>query len=114
MCTQSQPLWSAVGLYGISAFAYVFGFIAENAKLLCGGLAAAVAGVAAHVGAIGVRWVVGGVTPFISISESIALGTLMSVAAFLILHSPSRRVRPLGVFVLPVVFVLIGWADTLR
>ena len=114
MNVEQVLFWCAVGLYGLGAFAYVFGFLAENAKLLGAGLGAAVVGFAAHVGAIGVRWVVGGVTPFISISESIALGTLMSMAAFLILQASTRRVRPLGVFVLPVVFVLIGWAGTLR
>ncbi len=114
MNAEQVLFWGAVALYGVSAFAYVFGFIGENAKLLGAGLATAVPGFAAHLGAIAVRWVVGGVTPFISISESLALGTLMSMAAFLALQASTRRFRPLGVFVLPVVFTLIGWAGTLR
>jgi cytochrome c-type biogenesis protein CcsB len=114
MNVEQVLFWCAVGLYGVSAFAYVFGFIAEHGKLLAGGLAAAGAGFAAHVTSIGVRWVVGGVNPFITIAESIALGTVMSMAVFLVVQATTAKVRPLGVFVAPVVFVLLGWAGTLR
>ena len=114
MSVEQVLFWSAVGLYGLGACAYVFGFIAENGKLLVAGLAAAALGFLPHVGSIGIRWAVGGVTPFISIAESITLGTLMAMALFLAVQATTRAVRPLGVFVLPVVFVLIGWAGTLR
>ncbi len=114
MNVEQVLFWCAVGFYGLSAFAYVFGFIAENEKLLSGGLATAVLGFAAHLTSIALRWVTSSVTPFITISESLALGTLMAMALFLILQASNRKVRPLGVFVLPVVFVLIGWAGTLR
>jgi cytochrome c-type biogenesis protein CcsB len=114
MNVEQVLFWCAVGLYGASAFAYVFGFIAENGKLLAAGLATAGAGFAAHLTSIGFRWVVGGVNPFITISESIALGTLMSMAIFLVVQATTAKVRPLGVFVAPVVFVLLGWAGTLR
>jgi cytochrome c-type biogenesis protein CcsB len=114
MNVEQVLFWCAVGAYGLGAFAYVFGFIAENAKLLLAGLALAVLGFVPHVVSIGIRWAAGGVTPFITIAESITLGTLMAVAIFLVLQAANRQVRPLGVFVLPVVFVLIGWAGTLR
>lgn len=106
--------WSAVGFYGLGAFAYVFGFIGENDKLLLGGLASAVLGFAAETASIGVRWVTGGVSPFFSTAESITLGTFMAVALFLGVQAFTRKVRPLGAFVLPVAFVLLGWAGTLR
>jgi cytochrome c-type biogenesis protein CcsB len=114
MNVEQVLFWMAVGIYGVSAFAYVFGFMAENEKLLTGGLVAAVAGFAAEVGSIGLRWAQSSSNPFISTAESIALGTLMSMAVFLAVQASTRKVRPLGVFVLPVVFALIGWAGTLR
>jgi cytochrome c-type biogenesis protein CcsB len=114
MNVEQVLFWCAVGFYGLAAFAYVFGFIAENGKLLTGGLAAAVAGFATHTASIGVRWVAGGVSPFFSTAESLTLGTFMATALFLGLQASTRKVRPLGAFVLPVVFVLIGWAGTLR
>ncbi len=114
MNVEQVLFWCAVGLYGVSASAYVFGFIAENEKLLLGGLAAAALGFAAHLVSIGARWAASTTNPFISISESLALGTFMSMAIFLLVQATSRKVRPLGVFVLPVVFILLGWAGTLR
>jgi cytochrome c-type biogenesis protein CcsB len=114
MNVEQVLFWCAVGCYGLGAFAYVFGFIAEQEKLLTGGLAAAVLGFAAQTASIGVRWAVGGVSPFFSTSESLTLGTFMAVALFLGVQAFTRTVRPLGAFVLPVVFVLIGWAGTLR
>lgn len=114
MNVEQLLFWCAIGLYGVSAFAYVFGFIAENGKLLAAGLGAAALGFVAHLSSIAVRWVAGGVSPFFSISESLALGTFMAVALFLVVQASTPRVRPLGAFVLPVVFVLIGWAGTLR
>ena len=114
MNVEQVLFWCAVGLYGLSAFAYFFGFIGENGKMLLGGLVAAGLGFVPHLASIGIRWAVGGVTPFISIAESITLGTLMAMALFLVLQASTRQVRPLGAFVLPVVFVLIGWAGTLR
>jgi cytochrome c-type biogenesis protein CcsB len=114
MNVEQVLFWCAVGFYGLSAFAYVFGFIAENGKLLTGGLAATVVGFASHTTSIGVRWATGGVSPFFSTAESITLGTFMAAALFLIVQASTPKVRPLGAFVLPVVFVLIGWAGTLR
>lgn len=106
--------WTAVGCYGVSAFAYVFGFMAESGKLLALGLGSAAVGFVPHLVSIGIRWSEGGVSPFITTAESITLGTLMSVATYLVVQAATRKVRPLGAIVLPVVFMLIGWAGTLR
>ncbi len=114
MNVEQVLFWCAVGLYGVSAFAYVFGFIAEKEKLVGAGLATAVLGFAAHTASIALRWISSAVTPFITTSESLALGTFMAMALYLALQASTRKVRPLGVFVLPVVFVLLGWAGTLR
>jgi cytochrome c-type biogenesis protein CcsB len=114
MNVEQVLFWCAIGAYGLSAFAYVFGFIAQHGRLLQGGLATAGLGFAAQLGSIGLRWSASTSNPFISTSESLALGTLMSMAAFLLVQASTRKVRALGVFVLPVVFVLIGWAGTLR
>lgn len=113
MGTEQTLFWLAVGLYGLAAFAYIFGFIARGEKLFLAGLVAAVAGFVPHTVSIGVRWSVG-TTPFISIAESLSLGTWCSVLFFLVVQAATRKVRPLGVLVMPVAFVLIGWAGTLR
>jgi len=114
MTTEQVLFWCAVGFYGLSAFAYIMGFIARGEKLFLGGLVAAVAGWLPHVASIGVRWRIQGVNPFITISESISLGMAVSVLLFLLVQLSRARVRPLGVLVMPVAFVMMGWAGTLR
>jgi len=113
MKTETLLFWTAVGLYGLSAFAYILGFIARGEKLLLGGLVAAGLGFLPHVASIAVRWA-GGSTPFISISESISLGMGVSVLLYLLVQIFNGKVRPLGVLVMPVAFVMMGWAATLR
>ena len=106
-------LWIAVGLYGVSSFSYIFGLISRSEKLYLLGLWTALAGFVPHVAVIALRWSATGISPFISISESIMLGVLMAVLLFLLFQFLGRKVPPLGVLVMPVAFVLMGWAGTL-
>lgn len=105
--------WIAVGLYGVSTFSYIFGLIAKQDKLFTAGLFSAVAGFIPHVTVIGMRWSATGISPFTSISESLTLGVFMTMLLFLIFQFSMKKVRPLGVLVMPVAFVLMGWAGTL-
>lgn len=105
--------WIAVGLYGLSACGYIFGMIAKNDKLFGAGLYSALAGFVPHVFVIGLRWTETGISPFITISESITFGFFCAVLIFLIFEFTNRRVRPLGVLIMPITFVLMAWAGTL-
>ena len=105
--------WTAVSLYGVSTFSYIFGVIAKQDKLFTIGLYSALAGFIPHVITISLRWAATGITPFIDISESLTLGSFMAVLIFLVFQFTSKKVRPLGALVIPVVFVLMGWAGTL-
>lgn len=113
MNVEQVLFWSAVVLYGLSAVGYVFGFIAKAEKLLAGGLVAAGVGFVPHTVSIAVRWA-SGANPFISIAESLTLGVWVTLLLFLLVQLFTRQVRLLGVLVLPVAFVLMGWAGTLR
>lgn len=105
--------WAAVTLYGVSTFSYIFGLIAKQEKLFTIGLFSALAGFVPHVIVIAIRWTATGISPFISTSESLILGMFMTVLLFLIVQFSTKKVRPLGVLVMPVAFVLMGWAGTL-
>src|SRR5512138_281087 len=105
--------WIAVGFYGLSTFSYIFGMIAKQDKLFTAGLFSALAGFIPHVIVIGMRWSATGISPFISTSESLTLGVFMAVLLFIVLQLSAKKVRPLGVLVMPVAFVLLGWAGTL-
>lgn len=113
MNTDITFFWVAVGLYGLSTFSYIFGLIARQDKLFTIGLFSAMAGFVPHVVFIGLRWAATGISPFISISESLTLGVFMTVLLFLVFQFTTRKIQPLGVLVMPVAFVLMGWAGTL-
>ncbi|BDG06856.1 cytochrome c biogenesis protein CcsA [Anaeromyxobacter oryzae] len=114
MRTEQVLFWTAVAFYGLSAFSYIMGFIAKSERLFVVGLVGAAVGFLPHTASIGVRWVQGGTSPFITIAESITLGVWVSVLLYVIVELSAKRVRALGVLVVPVAFVLIGWAGTLR
>lgn len=105
--------WTAVAFYGISAFSHIFGLIARQEKCFTAGLYSALAGFIPHTVAIGLRWSETGISPFISISESISLGIFMSVLIYLLYQFIARKVRPVGVLIMPIAFVMLGWAGTL-
>lgn len=113
MKTEYLFFWLAVALYGVSTFSYLFGLIAKYEKLFIVGLYSALAGFIPHTLTIAVRWMAGGIEPFITISESITFGIFTTVLIFLVFQFSIKKVRPLGVLVMPVSFVLMGWAGTL-
>lgn len=113
MKTEFLFLWLAVGLYGLSAFSYVFGLISKKEKLFTIGTIFACAGVLPHVSTVALRWIEAGSPPFIDIAESITSGVLVGMIIFLIVQFSIKRVRAIGVLAMPVTFVLLGWAGTL-
>lgn len=113
MNMESGFFWLAVGFYGLSAFSYIFGLIAGKERLFYAGLVFGCIGLVGNTVAVALRWIEGGVLPFIDISESIATGVLVAMIIFLILQLSSKRTQALGVLVMPVLFILLGWAGTL-
>ncbi len=105
--------WIAVALYGISAFSYIFGLISRHDKFFSLGLYTALAGFIPHLIMIALRWSSTGISPFIKISESITFGFWCTILIFLIFEFSNKKIRPLGVLIMPVTFVLMGWAGTL-
>lgn len=105
--------WLAVVLYGLSSFSYIFGLIAKKEKLFAIGLVLSAVGLICNLVAVTMRWIAGGILPFIEISESIASGVLVAMIIFLVLQLSSKRTKALGVLVMPVLFILLGWAGTL-
>ena len=113
MSTEHLFFWIAVGMYGVSACSYIFGLMSKNDKIFSFGLYSAVIGFVPHVLVIAMRWMATGISPFITISESITFGMFSTVLIFLIFEFTNKKVRPLGVLVMPIAFVLLGWAGTL-
>lgn len=113
MKTEFVLLWIAVAMYGISAFGYIFGLMSKHEKFFLVGLYSSLAGFIPHVLVIALRWIETGITPFFTIAESLTFGVFCAVLIFLILEFSNKNVRPLGVLIMPVAFVLMGWAGSL-
>lgn len=105
--------WTAVVFYGIAAFCYIFGLLARKEALFNCALSFVLIGFCGNLGAVALRWIAGGVPPFITISESLASGVLISVFVFLISQFAARNLEAAGVLVMPISFVLLGWSGTL-
>ncbi len=105
--------WIAVGCYGVSAFSYIIGLMARKEALLNLGMALSAIGLICHTATVAIRWIAGGVLPFIEISESLSSGVLIAVFIFLIIQFSSGRLKATGVLVMPVCFILLGWAGSL-
>ena len=105
--------WLAVVFYGLSAFSYIFGLISRKEKLFSAGMILGFIGLAGNIMAVALRWIKGGILPFIDISESITSSVLVAMVIFLIVQVSAKRIRAIGVLVMPVAFILLGWAGTL-
>jgi cytochrome c-type biogenesis protein CcsB len=105
--------WIAVSCYGVSAFSYIIGLMARKEALFNLGMALSAVGLICHVTTVALRWITGGVLPFIEISESLTSGVLIAVLIFLIIQFSSKKLKAVGVLVMPVCFILLGWAGTL-
>lgn len=105
--------WTAVSCYGIAAFCYIFGLLARKEALFNCALSFVVVGFCGNIGAVSLRWVAGGVPPFIAISESLASGVMIATFVFLASQGAARKLESAGVLVMPVCFVLLGWAGTM-
>jgi cytochrome c-type biogenesis protein CcsB len=105
--------WTAVTCYGIAAFCYIFGLLARKEALFNCALSFVVVGFCGNLSAVALRWIAGGVPPFIAISESLASGVLISVFVFLTSQFVARNLEAAGVLVMPICFVLLGWSGTL-
>jgi len=105
--------WTAVACYGVSAFSYNIGLMARKEALFNLGLALSAIGLICNVTTVAIRWITGGELPFTGIAESIASGVLIAVLIFLVIQLSSKKLKAAGVLVMPVCFVLMGWAGTL-
>jgi len=105
--------WTAVICYGVAAFCYLFGLLARKEALFNCALSFVVVGFCGNTAAVILRWIAGGVPPFIAVSESLSSGVMIATLVFLISQFAARKLEAAGVFVMPVCFVLLGWAGTL-
>ncbi|MDA8186776.1 MAG: c-type cytochrome biogenesis protein CcsB [Dehalococcoidales bacterium] len=100
--------WIATALYAVSSVLYTAGFVFgwRKGPDLATWLAAV--GLLPHLAGIVVRWIAVGHGPYLNFYEVTISDTLVAVTIFVFLAWRYPRVRPAGIVVLPLSFLLIG------
>jgi len=110
MVTQSIMFWAAATAYALASVLF-FAWMAFRRDTIQGaGLVVAVIGLVPHAASLGLRWAEVGHGPFSTRYEVLSANSFLAVSVFLILAFTNRRLRPMGVIVLPSAFLLMGWA----
>lgn len=108
MSVELPSLWIALLCYvlaGATAIvAVVFGKRPERAIL-----ALLAAGLALHALSLGLRWERVGHGPFITLYEILSSNIWSLLLVFTIAYWRLRPIRPVAAFVMPIVFVMMGW-----
>lgn len=107
---QSGLFWSAATLYAVSTLLFFVwtGFRKGNAPIWA--VRAAAAGLVPHIGALALRWREVGHGPFSTRYEVISSNVVLLVAVFLLAAVWTRSLRGLGVFIMPMAFLGMGWS----
>jgi len=110
MSNESAWFWAATTLYALSVVGFVVwvGFRREGAARLAG--LAAVCGLVPHAVSLGLRWAAVGHGPYSTRYEVVSANALLLVLVYLASARFARGLRALGVFVMPVAFLMMGFA----
>lgn len=107
---QSILFWAAATCYALSTILF-FAWVAFQ-KDVAGRWGQVLAGVGLlpHVVSLGLRWQEVGHGPFSSRYEVLSANVLLMVLLYFATTLFAKGLRPLGAFVMPVAFLMLGWA----
>lgn len=101
-------LWMAIWVYGFSFLSFLFGVVFKKDGWLKYGWYIAVVGFIIQTVSIGVRWGAIGHPPVMREYENSMLGSWFIMVLFMTIRGWQRRMEILGVFILPVVLLMMG------
>jgi ABC-type transport system involved in cytochrome c biogenesis permease subunit len=105
---EAPLLWSALLAYVVAGSTAIFALALERrAERWILGLLAL--GLALHGGALGARWIAVGHGPFITLFEILSSNIWSLTLVFTLAYWRVPAVRPAAAFVMPVLFILMGW-----
>ncbi|WP_298440156.1 c-type cytochrome biogenesis protein CcsB [Geobacter sp.] len=104
--------WLGLGSYVVSSIGYMVALVFGRKNPRRVAVVAATAGLAMHSVALGVRWMETGHGPYISTYEIISSDVWIAVLFFIVFQWRARRFANLGVLVMPLSFLLMGFALT--
>ncbi|WP_298268743.1 cytochrome c biogenesis protein CcsA [Geobacter sp.] len=108
--TQAAFFWGALGCYVASAIAYMVVLAFGRERFRRWGVGLASAGVLLHTVSLGLRWSESGHGPYISTYEVLSSDVWIAVTFFLLFQWRFRKLAGLGVLVMPLSFLMMGFA----
>lgn len=102
--------WIAVALYALSTCFFVYGFVFKHDKAITWGVLIALAGLAPHTLALGLRWYSTGHGPYLRRYEVYSSNVWIGMVMFAAAQWRRPVLRTLGIIVMPVSFLVIGMA----
>lgn len=110
MTTEILLMWTAVTFYAAGAILYIVGFVFGWKPAARFATWVSVAGLIPHAAAIAVRWIRIGHAPVLGFYEVVSSYAFMCVLLFGLLLLRYPRLGPLGGFVMPIAFLMLGAA----
>lgn len=110
MITSFVLFWCAIIFYVASSVGYAGALTFGRSGWRIWGGRLACAGLLAHSVSLGFRWAQTGHGPYINTFEILSSDVWIAVAFFLILQKSFRRLEPLGAVVMPIAFLMMGFA----
>lgn len=102
--------WGALGCYVVSSLAYMTVFAFGRERCRQWGIGLAGTGLLFHTVSLALRWIETGHGPYISTYEVLSSDVWITVAFFLIFQWRIRKFAGLGVLVMPLSFLMMGFA----
>lgn len=107
---ESTAFWAAATLYAVSTVLLFVATVFDREAAERWGTRAAAAGLAPHALSLALRWQEVGHGPFSTRYEVVSANALLLVGLYLGSTALARGLRSLGVFVMPVAFLMLGVA----
>jgi cytochrome c-type biogenesis protein CcsB len=101
--------WVAVGFYIISTVFFAYSVSFQNEKALKPAMSMALLGLVPHALSIVIRWSVTGHGPYMAKYEVLSSNAWITVLLFLLVAGRTPKLRPAGVVVMPLSFLMMAF-----
>ena len=106
---QREILWGIIGIYFFGWLPLMLGVIFKKDRWIPWGVRLAFPGMVAHFIWILIRWRETGHGPYLNMYEVASSDSIMAMGIYLIAQWKYSKVRVLGIFIIPLCFLLMGF-----
>ncbi len=102
-------MWGIILLYLLAWLPIMLGVIFDKKNWLLPGIKLSIAGIVVHSVWIVVRWIEVGHGPYLNLYEVASSDSIIAVITYLLAQWKYPKIRVIGIFVFPLVFLLMGF-----